>query len=53
MSSAETAVGRTTEELVEAADRLLAYGGQHRMLQRRFYQDADGVFPRFAADARG
>ena len=52
MSSAPAA-GHTTADLVQAADDLLAYGGQHRMLQRRFYEDPDGVFPRFAVEARG
>jgi len=40
-------------DLTERADRLLGYGGFHRMAWARFYGEDDGAFPRFAERADG
>jgi glutamate-1-semialdehyde aminotransferase len=40
-------------ELWDDAQRLLAYGGQHRTLLRPLYRGEEGVFPRFAVRAEG
>jgi glutamate-1-semialdehyde 2,1-aminomutase len=42
-----------TDDLTREADRLLGYGAQHRRLLRPFYEDNEGIFPRFAQSARG
>ena len=40
-------------DLWNEAQRLLAYGGQHRALLRPLYRGEEGVFPRFAVRAEG
>jgi glutamate-1-semialdehyde 2,1-aminomutase len=42
-----------TAALTGEADRVLGYGGFHRLAWQRFYSDEEDVFPRFAASANG
>lgn len=42
-----------TRALTEEADRILGYGGFHRLAWQRFYGNEDEAFPRFAVSAHG
>jgi glutamate-1-semialdehyde 2,1-aminomutase len=45
--------GSRSVALAQAADDLLGYGGQHRMLLRHLYAGDEEAFPRFAEHAEG